>query len=52
MWAGHYLDDNGMGSYTCPLYCAIEHKHFNDHEGLEQEIQVEQNKLLADQGNR
>ena len=51
MWAGHYLDDNGMGNYTCPLYCAVEHKHFSDHEGLEQETQVEQSKLLVGQEN-
>ena len=46
MWTAHYLDDNPMGEYTCPIYCGVNHKHFNDHEGLEEDIPFEQNELL------
>ena len=38
--------EHPMGEYTCPIYCSIEHIHFIDHEGLEQDNLIVQNELL------
>ena len=30
---GEYLDKNPMGSYHCPSYCAVDHKHIMEDYG-------------------
>lgn len=30
---GDYLDNNPMGGYMCPGYCAVEHKHIMEDYG-------------------